>query len=70
MTDDLAYSQSSRNPNTENIPPIAAQSPLYNLVRSNHRALVDPGAAVHKENEEETQTVEPQITGARCPNGR
>ncbi|KAG8776442.1 bifunctional endoribonuclease/protein kinase ire1 [Ceratobasidium sp. 428] len=60
MTDDLSHSQSPRDPHTDSAPSLAAQSPLYNLVRSDHRALVDPDLAVQEEDEAETYVVEPQ----------
>ncbi|KAJ1301123.1 hypothetical protein OPQ81_003536 [Rhizoctonia solani] len=57
MTDDLAYVQSPRDPNTESAPPMASQSPLYNLVRSDHRPLVD---SEQLDDDEETYVIEPQ----------
>ncbi|KAB5588723.1 Serine/Threonine-kinase/endoribonuclease Ire1 [Ceratobasidium theobromae] len=58
MADDLAYLQSPRDPNVDSAPPIAAQSPLYNLVRSNHRSLVDSDDS--DDDGAETYVVEPQ----------
>ncbi|CAE6496214.1 unnamed protein product [Rhizoctonia solani] len=57
MADDLAYVQSPRDPNTESAPQMATQSPLYNLVRSDHRSLADSDQV---EEEEETYVIEPQ----------
>ncbi|CAE7057925.1 unnamed protein product [Rhizoctonia solani] len=57
MADDLAYVQSPRDPNTESAPHMASQSPLYNLVRSDHRSLVDSD---QMEEEEESYVIEPQ----------
>ncbi|CAE6519436.1 unnamed protein product [Rhizoctonia solani] len=59
MADDLAYAQSSRDPNTERVPPIASRSPLYNLVRSDHRSLVDSDP-LDDDEQEETYVIEPQ----------
>ncbi|KAF8607337.1 hypothetical protein BDV93DRAFT_603948 [Ceratobasidium sp. AG-I] len=56
MTDDLSYVQSPKDPNTDSIPPIASQSPLYNLVRSDHKVLLDSDY----DEDEETYVVEPQ----------
>ncbi|KAG9094793.1 bifunctional endoribonuclease/protein kinase ire1, partial [Ceratobasidium sp. 392] len=62
MTDDLAHSQSPRDPHTDSAPSLAAQSPLYNLVRSDHRALVDPDSVATRGDEDDLETyiVEPQ----------
>ncbi|QRW13496.1 Serine/threonine-protein kinase [Ceratobasidium sp. AG-Ba] len=60
MTDDLAYTQSPRDPNTESAPAISSQSLLYNLVRSDHRSLVDPALAHDYDDDRETYIVEPQ----------
>ncbi|KAF8721207.1 hypothetical protein RHS02_08933, partial [Rhizoctonia solani] len=57
MADDLAYAQSPRDRNIEGVPPMASQTPLYNLVRSDHRSLVDSD---HVEESEETYVIEPQ----------
>ncbi|KAF8752334.1 hypothetical protein RHS01_07903 [Rhizoctonia solani] len=57
MADDLAYAQSPRDRNIEGVPPMASQTPLYNLVRSDHRSLVD---SEHVEESEETYVIEPQ----------
>lgn len=57
MADDLEYLQSPRDPNTDSAPPITAQSPLYNLVRSDHRSLVDSDDG---DEDDETYVVEPQ----------
>ncbi|CAE6531386.1 unnamed protein product [Rhizoctonia solani] len=57
MADDLAYVQSPRDPNTESAPPMASQSPLYNLIRSDHRSLID---SEDIDEEEETYVIEPQ----------
>jgi serine/threonine-protein kinase/endoribonuclease IRE1 len=61
MTDELAYAQTSRDPNTDSAPPIASQSPLYNLVRSDHRSLVDSDdTSGFNDEDTETYVVEPQ----------
>ncbi|CAE6377832.1 serine/threonine-protein kinase/endoribonuclease IRE1 [Rhizoctonia solani AG-1 IB] len=57
MADDLAYVQSPRDPNTEGVPSMGSQTPLYNLVRSDHRSLID---SEQVDEEEETYVVEPQ----------
>ncbi|CAE6488268.1 unnamed protein product [Rhizoctonia solani] len=57
MEDDLAYGKSPRDPNTESAPPMASQSPLYNLVRSDHRSLADSDPV---DDDEETFVIEPQ----------
>ncbi|KAG8732741.1 bifunctional endoribonuclease/protein kinase ire1 [Ceratobasidium sp. 423] len=57
IADDLAYVQSPRDLNTERAPPMAFQSPLYNLIRSNHRSLVD---SEEVDEVEETYVIEPQ----------
>jgi serine/threonine-protein kinase/endoribonuclease IRE1 len=60
MADDLAHTQSPSDPNTDSAPPMAVRSPLYNLVRSDHRSLIDPDHAAHDDDESETYVVEPQ----------